>query len=40
MNERKVEMNVAYIFVFVSEGCFAKWIPKKLGKKTGPLDVC
>lgn len=34
MNKRKVEMNVVdYIFVFVSEGCFAKWIPKNSGKK-------
>ena len=33
MNERKVEMNVAYIFAFVSEGCFAKWIPKKTREK-------
>ena len=29
MNKRKVEMNVVDIIsVFVSEGCFAKWIPK------------
>ena len=34
MNKRKVEMNVVdIIFVFVSEGCFAKWIPNNSGKK-------